>query len=528
MHAACPPWLLVGACLTLAARDSVNDVLDLSKIEAGELQVVARPTALRDLLVDAVDFMRRTYRRPWAPAGGDVRLRLSVSESIPSGDVLADAHRIRQVGGLPRACAFVMPSRARGRSGSTVPRGGSRRQSDRAGLGSVKRAGKGPLEKARWCEPRLRRCPCRPNGSIGARAEAEPGDPPATRRRVVEPCCAVAVRRHSSRHNLSGKPDGAGQVLLNILSNAFKFTDAGSITVRARCERLVQDPGGSADGRVDRSVATSLGSSRGPAPPTVMGHVPPGAALRNPGKVSPFGTVPIECTRGRRRLAQDGIGAVVARSSARCLSFLGNVRAAFSGRGRESASPAPPVERDEIERSSDPVYGSKDVGQESRRTSSISSVSSVGSVGSVGSIGSISSGSSGSSWDAAKVPFLLGLDTPSHEKALLVVEVSDTGVGMTAEQMSRLFRAFSQVCPGFPPMATSLRAGTHHFPPHLAGIVNRVASRRASCILIRGAWPRRLCLPRAHPSRTVVPCESTPGECLGLGTARAPGLSPLR
>lgn len=51
----------------------------------------------------------------------------------------------------------------------------------------------------------------------------------------------------------------------------------------------------------------------------------------------------------------------------------------------------------------------------------------------------------GSKGEAGNAAFLRNLQVPTHERAMLVVEVADTGVGIAPEQMDRLFKPFSQV-----------------------------------------------------------------------------------
>lgn len=55
------------------------------------------------------------------------------------------------------------------------------------------------------------------------------------------------------------------------------------------------------------------------------------------------------------------------------------------------------------------------------------------------------SGGEGDRWKEARPSFLKGLAQPQHEKAFVVVTVSDTGMGMDGRQMEHLFKPFSQV-----------------------------------------------------------------------------------
>src|SRR5690606_36888744 len=67
----------------------INDVLDLSKIEAGELSIVHEPYSVHDLVQSAVSAME-----PLAKAKG-LTLKASVREGIPA--VSGDERRLTQV-----------------------------------------------------------------------------------------------------------------------------------------------------------------------------------------------------------------------------------------------------------------------------------------------------------------------------------------------------------------------------------------------------------------------------------------------
>lgn len=81
----------------------VNGVLDLSSIEAGMLSMETRLVNLRHLLLDVAEIISATAKRPQGKGSGDLTLRLIVSESIPTGDVLADETHLRQVRSICRA-----------------------------------------------------------------------------------------------------------------------------------------------------------------------------------------------------------------------------------------------------------------------------------------------------------------------------------------------------------------------------------------------------------------------------------------
>jgi signal transduction histidine kinase len=68
----------------------VNDVLDLTRIEAGRLELSPRPIRLRQWLAEALDLVRG------AAAGKRIALRLEVAPEVPEA-VLADPVRLRQI-----------------------------------------------------------------------------------------------------------------------------------------------------------------------------------------------------------------------------------------------------------------------------------------------------------------------------------------------------------------------------------------------------------------------------------------------
>lgn len=68
----------------------INDILDLSKIEAGKLSIIKKPVDLVDILEDIANVFTMTIK------GKDLDFKLEVDESIPSVLLLDDA-RIRQV-----------------------------------------------------------------------------------------------------------------------------------------------------------------------------------------------------------------------------------------------------------------------------------------------------------------------------------------------------------------------------------------------------------------------------------------------
>ena len=82
------------------ANRSVNDALDYSKTEIGEMRMEARAASLPKTLLEVMQIMQSAYRSPKGEAVGDVILRLEVDKSIEIAPVLADEARIRQVGGF--------------------------------------------------------------------------------------------------------------------------------------------------------------------------------------------------------------------------------------------------------------------------------------------------------------------------------------------------------------------------------------------------------------------------------------------
>lgn len=77
----------------------MNNVLDLSSVEAGKLRIVTRPIFLQDVLLEVLGIMKVTSQQRQQEGKGatGVTCRLVVSESVPTGQVLADDTHIRQV-----------------------------------------------------------------------------------------------------------------------------------------------------------------------------------------------------------------------------------------------------------------------------------------------------------------------------------------------------------------------------------------------------------------------------------------------
>jgi signal transduction histidine kinase len=67
----------------------VNDILDLSKLEAGKMELLLRPTALPDVIADAVATVK-----PLAAARG-IPLRTWTAADLP--EIVTDADRVRQI-----------------------------------------------------------------------------------------------------------------------------------------------------------------------------------------------------------------------------------------------------------------------------------------------------------------------------------------------------------------------------------------------------------------------------------------------
>ena len=80
---------------------SVNDALDFSKIEVGELRMEANEASLRDIFSEVMTVMRSAYGLPRTGATGVMRLRLKVAKNVPREKILADDGRVRQVKSRP-------------------------------------------------------------------------------------------------------------------------------------------------------------------------------------------------------------------------------------------------------------------------------------------------------------------------------------------------------------------------------------------------------------------------------------------
>jgi PAS domain S-box-containing protein len=85
-HAAAVGHILKGGWHLL---DLINDVLDITRIESGEIAVSVEPIPVATLIVEAVELMQ--------PIADEARVALSAQGDVPDAYVLADRQRMRQV-----------------------------------------------------------------------------------------------------------------------------------------------------------------------------------------------------------------------------------------------------------------------------------------------------------------------------------------------------------------------------------------------------------------------------------------------
>lgn len=174
------------------------------------------------------------------------------------------------------------------------------------------------------------------------------------------------------------------QVIVNLLSNALKFTDTGSVTVKARCEPFARGQ----ENLISALAVNDEACSSHPVITTV-----PLVPSAFPDRASGF-------VRG-------GAG------GGRGLSTVTNACS------RTSVLSTPPARKTKIDRGGDKGW--------KKRV-----------------IAFLSNGTEGRD-ESTKPYFLRSLERPGYHNAKLAVEVTDTGVGMTPEQMDQLFKPFSQV-----------------------------------------------------------------------------------
>ena len=67
----------------------INDILDMSRIENGKMEIVCEPFALQDILAEIECMLKSEAERKG--------IRFTVEQTIPSGMVLGDSIRLRQV-----------------------------------------------------------------------------------------------------------------------------------------------------------------------------------------------------------------------------------------------------------------------------------------------------------------------------------------------------------------------------------------------------------------------------------------------
>lgn len=181
------------------------------------------------------------------------------------------------------------------------------------------------------------------------------------------------------------------QVISNLLSNAFKFTDVGSVTVTAHCEPFVTNR--ESCGQVDTADASC------------------------------------SATISTAVISADGRSSLADVRSAQSATGLGSSGDSGGGVGsaRRSIFARPHVRPVAV-----PAQENRG---RSRRSSFLSRICA----------GWRKGVETSEREDRGQPLFLHSLESGTHAKTRLVVEVTDTGMGMTSEQMDMLFKPFTQV-----------------------------------------------------------------------------------